>query len=238
MKIIVNQPWGLGDVVFCQTLAQKIAEGREIIWPVMSHFVEGLNRAYPRITFVDMKSAGIDFDRRDQYEILHPSFGLCTVLPFRWAVENMKLPYKDCMKSKYLMYGMDFEIWRGDARWKRDMSHEGLLYDDRTIIAFASNGGGNYTFSNDIFGSECKMKVPIPECGVKMEVLPHSSLFDWASIIQDAAAIHTVSTSIIYLLEMLDLRAPEVHLYNRPIKGQGFDNIDYLLKRHKYVFHE
>lgn len=92
-----------------------------------------------------------------------------------------------------------------------------------------------------------KIKLPKFENEIKLESIylqrarqeKHiCSLFDWATVIQKAAAIHTVNTSIIYLLEMLELEAPEVHLYQRTIKGQTFDNIKYILKRHKYVFHE
>jgi len=234
MTIIPNQFFGIGDVIFCQTLVRTIADGRPIIWPVLPHFVEGLNRAYPDIKFVDYRRMQIDFERKDQYEFEHPEIGRCTVLPLRWADYIMKVPYNDCMKAKYMLYGMDFEIWRDCAMWVR--------YDDKEQELMKQTGSiyhETHDFVNTTFGSDCKMNIQIPRFSVPvyLEVKAGFSLFDWAAIVQKSREIHTVNTSIIYLLEMTDLRAPEIHLYQRGIAGQTFDNIKYILKRHKYIFH-
>jgi len=236
MTIIPNQFFGLGDIIFTQTLVRRIADGRPIIWPVLPHFVEGLNRAYPDITFVDWQSMRIEYGRTDQFAFEHEELGDCTVLPLRWADTILKVPYNDCMKAKYLLYGMDFDDWRVDAKWLRDGLKELTLFK-----SFILHSGVEYDLINCFFGSETnKLSVDMQmSCQtISMATLSGYSLFDWQHVIQHAAAIHTVNTSIIYLLEMLELKAPEIHLYQRPIKGQTFDNIRYLLKRHKYVFHE
>lgn len=229
MTIIPNQYFGHGDIHFCITLVNRIADGRKIVWPCLPHFVDGLNRAFPHITFVDWRTMQIDFERRDQYEFEHPTLGRCTVLPIRWTTENMRVPYNDCMRSKYEYWGINYEDWRDDAMWVRDKK-EAYLYgmtEDGYLI-------------NKTFGSDCKLTVKIPELsgpGAIMSVKKGYSLFDWAAVIENAKEIHTVNSSIIYLLELLDLKAPEIHLYQRSIPGQTFDNIKYLLKRHKYIFH-
>jgi hypothetical protein len=232
MIILPNQFFGIGDVIFTQTLVRRIAashgEGTKIVWGVLNHFVDGLNRAYPDITFVDYRKIPIDYERRDDYYINLPEYGECRVLPIRWACENLKLPYDECMSAKYQMYGMDYQDWRQDAIWKQDI--------DRCVFNTVHE---KYTLVNRTFGSDGKMQVNIPkqENEIELTNLAGFSLFDWANIIKDANDIHTVNTSIIYLLELLDLRAKEVHLYQRPIKGQTFENIRYLLKRNKYIFH-
>ena len=235
MTIIPLQSWGIGDIIFTQTLVHRIADGRPIVWPVLQHFVEGLNRAYPHITFVDQQTFQIDYDRKDQYEFEHPKLGRCTVLPLRWSDVILKVPYNDCMRAKYDLYGMDFEDWREHAKWLRDGLKELELNKMQHLQKEQP-----YTFVNGIFGSECRLTVKIPEnegAQVFMTVKPGYSLFDWQTLIQNSSCIHTVNTSIIYLLEMLDLKAPEIHLYQRSIPGQTFDNISYLLKKHRYVFH-
>lgn len=236
MVVVPNQPFGIGDVIFCQTLVRRIANGNKIVWAVLPQFVEGLNRAYPDIEFIDSTTAGFDYERKDQFTAIHPYYGEYTQLPLRWADQILKVPYNDCMKAKYQLYGMDFEDWRECAMWERHYGSENLLYDEMTLHVLAS-GGGPYSFGNNLFGSDCNLSVKIPKCDVNLEVSPMKSLFDWASIIQDASEIHTVNTSIIYLLEMLELRAKEVHLYQRSVNGQTFETIDYILKRHKYIFH-
>lgn len=152
------------------------------------------------------------------------------------------MPYKDCMKSKYGMFEQDWHRWREGAMWIRDEYREKelqyrILKDEDYVF-----NGKPYCLVNQKFGTNSQLhKSILPETGLpvfNMAALSGYSLFDWAKLIENASEIHAVSTSIIYLLEMLDLKAPEVHLYNRTIKGQGFDNIDYLLTKHKYIFHE
>lgn len=235
MTIIPNQFFGLGDIIFTQQLAKVIADGRTILWPVFPQFVEGLNRAYPDVKFIDWKQLPIDYNRTGQYETDLAGIGPCTILPFRFACDMLQLPYDECMRAKYKLYGLDFEIWRDGADWRRDSMHEAHLYTQLAPIDDSS-----YVLVNDTFGSDCKLSIIMPfvkKEEIFMEVLPTYSLFDWGGIIEEATAIHTVNTSIIYLLEMLELKAPEVHLYQRSIPGQSFSNIDYILKRHKYVFH-
>lgn len=234
--IIPNQFFGIGDIIFTQTLVHRIAQSHgadtRIIWPCMPQFLDGLTRAYPRVTFVDYRKFQIDYDRKDDYYFEHPVHGRCRVLPLRWADAILKWDYNRCMSAKYALYGMDFDMWREEAVWVRDETWEGLLYKQ------AMDGKERqYTFGNGMFGSDNKLTVPIPLCDVSMGIISRYSLFDWAAIIENATEIHTVNTSIIYILECLDIKAPEVHLYQRSIKGQTFDNIKYLLKRHKYIFH-
>lgn len=230
MVIVPNQYFGIGDVIFCQTLVRRVADGRQIVWPVMGHFVEGLNRAYPDILFIDYKTAGFDHELKTQFEGTHHKFGKYTQLPLRWADSILKVHYDDCMKAKYRLYGMDYNEWRYCSMWNRDKLAEWEL-------ATSVKVSGLYTFGNSTFGSDCRHNVVIPDCDVYLSVKEGFSLFDWAGVICNATSIHTVNTSIIYLLEMLDLKAKEVHLYQRSVKGQTFDNIKYILKQHKYIFH-
>ena len=237
MTIMPLQFFGLGDVIFCQTLVNTIANSygsdTRIVWGVWDNFLDQLNRAYPNIEFVPYKSLGIDFNRKDDYEFMHAKYGRCRVLPLRWADGILNVHYNSCMRAKYDLYGLDFETWRDNAMWQRNEWKE---------IGFHASKvpKGDYALVNLTFGSDAKgmIKIPHPKIStIVMDIVKGYSLFDWSMIIENATEIHTVNTSIIYLLEMLDLRAKEVHLYQRTVAGQTFDNIRYVLKRHKYVFH-
>ena len=59
------------------------------------------------------------------------------------------------------------------------------------------------------------------------------SLYDWAMVIEGAKEIHTVSTSILYILELLKVK-PVVNLYKRFPDEKDHRNYDYLLKNNKY----
>src|ERR1051326_174204 len=111
------QSFGLGDVIFCQTIVNKwISEGDSIVWGVFPQFIDQLNRAYPHIAFVDWQTLPIDYERKDE----HDSNGY-RVVPLRWADTILKVPYTECMKAKYMLFDMDWRIWQDHAMWQRDL---------------------------------------------------------------------------------------------------------------------
>src|SRR6187399_1198202 len=142
------------------------------------------------------------------------------------------MPYATCMRAKYDLYGLDYKTWRDEAMWRTTTEKRSGLFQRK-----AGGFGGVYSFGNTVFGSECKLRVQIPECDVNMSVVEGYSLFDWATIIQKATEIHTVNTSILFLIDMLELKASEVHVYQRG-NGQGTDGVSYLFTKHKYVYHD
>ena len=107
MIIAPQQFFGLGDVIFCISIARKwIAEGHDVVWGVAPQFVDGLSYAYPDIKFVNFKELPIDYTKRKEHNCVVDDTAY-RVVPLRWSVEHCNVPYKDCMKSKYMMFKMD-----------------------------------------------------------------------------------------------------------------------------------
>ena len=230
MRVVPIQYFGLGDVIFEQTAVRRIAGEDKIIWPVESQYIEGLSRAYPDIIFLDKDFMTIDYNRKDDYII-----GGIRVIPFRWADQILGLPYTECMSSKYTLVGQDWKTWKEKAMWARYTARENSLYEYLGL-----HGVQEYTLINRFWGSNSQFCAAIPpQQGfvVEMGSIRGYSLFDWQKVIQNATHIHTASTSILYILEMLELKAKEVHLYSRKPIEPHFDNVSYLFERHKYVLH-
>lgn len=229
MNVVVNQFAGLGDVVFSMTLVKRIANGNPIIWPVLKQFVEGLTRAYPDVKFVDFTKFPINYESKEHYVTNVPNYGECTILPIRWADAILKVPYTDCMKSKYMSYGMEWKEWKEQAMWTRSPVHEQALFEDLKLPE-------SYNLINRFFRSDMSGCAKIDVHGMEMCNIAPYSLFDWVGVMERATEIHTVSTSIIYMLEMLDLKCP-IHLYPRKPDEVDFRNVDYILQRHNYIKH-
>jgi len=229
MIIAPLQAFGKGDIIFCQTLAadwQK--EGDSVVWGVQPEWVEGLSRAYPTIKFVDYHTLPIDYNNQRE----HDSHGY-RVIPLRWSVEITGVSYDRCMASKYMMFNQHYMRWREAAMWQRTDEREKALFDKLGL-----NIGENYILVNETFQSDLNgRKVIMPSTKarvVKMRAIEGFSLFDWALVIERAAEVHTVSTSLFYILEMLDLKQP-IHLYPRP-NDPRFDHIKYLFTK-PYILH-
>jgi hypothetical protein len=69
-----------------------------------------------------------------------------------------------------------------------------------------------------------------------MITIPGFSLFDWYLVIEKATEIHTVGTSINYIIELLEIESKNVFLYKRLPDENHFQNYDYILKRHSYIY--
>jgi hypothetical protein len=204
--------------------------GHEVVWGVAPQFLEGLQRAYPNITFVDWKTLPIDYNRQDEHDC-----GIYRVIPLRWNVEILGVPYKSCMETKYTLFGEDWRRWREHAMWQRDPHKESEL-----LNLLGIRPGDKYNLISDTFGSEMKLKVPVTihndYRNVHLTYIEGFSLFDWAPVFEYATTIHVVSSSNIYIMEMLDLQAEEIKLYlRRPIES-NHDNYNYILEKHQYIF--
>lgn len=229
MKIIINQFRGLGDILFTIPIARHyISHGFEVTYPV-DPIYEDISKHFPDINFVNMNSLSIDYNRRDFYY-----YKDALVIPMRFSDSLMKVPYNLCMASKYMLVNLDMNKWR-TLYWKRDVEAEERL---STILNIKS--GERYNLVNCNFLTTFAGQVKInPDNGLRnifMKHIPGYTMLDWGSVIQNAEYIYTVGTSINYMLEVIDLKAKEIHLYPRMPVETDFRNYNYLLNK-SYIFH-
>lgn len=240
-KALISQPFGLGDVIFSMAIANHfIKNGYEVIWPVLKHFYDGLTRAYPKIHFKpfefgdanspyhniisNVKTKHVFFDIESDWE----------VVPIRWSDSYMKLPYKDVMKAKYLMYDLDWKIWKKHARWARHYRKEKELMEFLGI-----QPGEQYNLINKRFGNGREVPITVDN-GLKniyMTDVISFSLFDWAGTIENATNLHMVSTATLYMVEVLNLQCKENHLYKRHPIERDLSYVTPLLSK-EYILHE
>jgi hypothetical protein len=225
------QAFGLGDILFCQHIARQwLKTGAKIIWGVDSYYVN-IGKHFPDIIFIDKKHLAID------YNIKHiASVGNIQIIPLRWANEILELPYKDCMKAKYMLMGLDWQDWNKFS-WLPDKEAESKLYYE--VLQLKENE--QYNFISHLFrGDQSGMSAISVDNGLRNVYLTPMSeftLIDWSMVIMRATNIHAVGSAINYLMEMLPLNAKEVHLYPRKPEEKDFRNYDYILRQHKYIFH-
>lgn len=230
---IPQQFFGAGDAIFIQSLLKQL--GGKVLYPILPQFVDGFNRAYPDVTFIDYRLVNVNYESK--VEVQGDGY---RVLPIRYADQILKQPYWTCMKSKYQLYGLDFNMWR-DVKPQRYLDKE---YELANKLGIAFDGYGNpnkYNLISPYYGSNSQFKAPIEVNNglpnIYMNSIEGYSIFDWQVIIENAFTIHAVSSSIVYLLELLELRATEVHLYPRHMeKDTWWKNIEYLTTK-KYEIH-
>lgn len=226
--IIINAFHGLGDIIFEIPLHRElIRRGHSVIHPYLDCYGP-IWKHWPEIFWIPKKLLAINYD--DKRFIERPDY---KILPLRWSSPaNYKV-----MKAKYDMIDMDFMEWQ-KVTWLRDGDAEDKVMD---ILGIAP--GDKYIFINEMFQhndqGRMRIKVDVPQ-GMRVVHLKKISgftLMDWGKVLENASEIHTVGTSINYIIDppFLNINCP-VHLYIRRPNETNFDSYNYLLKK-EYIWH-
>lgn len=224
----ILQYFGIGDIIFTAHIATELQKkGYNVLFPVLPEFVQSCQLAYPQFTFLDVNHfQKPPFEIKDDRTVNGTRY-----IPLRWTYEIMKVPYKLCMRSKYDYMGMKWTDWT-KTPFKRNEGRESALFEKLGL-----NDGQPYCLVNRNFKSlmHRRANFAIPQ-GIKiveMGKVGDFTLFDWCKVIENATEIHTVSTSIIYLFEQLNLNC-KPYIYIRKPEEQNHDNYSYILRNHQY----
>lgn len=228
--LIVNQFRGLGDLMFCVPLLRTyIDKGYKVVQPVAPEYVD-CAKHFPEFTWLHKDLIKINYDSKEFVKTDHYE-----VLPLRFSDSIARKPYSEVMRAKYDMLGMDFKMWR-ELTWVRDIEAEQRLFDSFNIAE-------PYIVVNDTFRTDKTGSVSIKPVTdkriIRMSAMPGYTLLDWLLILQRADEIHTVGTSINFIIDIpfAGIECP-VHLYVRRPDESGFLYYDYLLQRGNYIWHK
>lgn len=210
---IINQPAGVGDIFFCQKIAAKLRDaGYNIIWPVIPEFVwvkDYIDHAEFVSTHDDFKYKNL-YNRTDHsVTYFTPDESLDTTVvnlcsaDRRYASLNMSV-----MHAKYQAVNLTYSNWADFFNFKRNkQKEEQLFYDilglkDNSIFAFK-----NANFASPPHMQTCSavIEAKIPDMQtVMMSTIEGFTLIDWCMVLEKASAIHTVETSLNYIIEKLN----------------------------------
>jgi len=229
--IIINQPFGMGDIVFIQSIANDfVDEGYKLIMPVEDIYAS-LNKHFPNVTIVDRNFIAIDYNNRNDYVL-----NGVRVIPMRFSDSICGVPYTACMKSKYFLLQKDWTKWKDNCKIVRDTNAENKLFYDVLKL----NDGEPYNLISQQFTTGGARTLPITVNNglrnVELSFVNGFTHIDWLKVYQNATNIHAVSSSNIYLFELFDLSAKEVHLYIRRPHEKNHDNYKYILTKN-YILH-
>lgn len=224
-KILINQFRGLGDILFCEPIARLFKEqGKTIIWPVVDEYI-WLAEYIPYINFVRKSEFAFN------YEALTFEDPDTEYLPLRFANPIFRglhpHDYSDqyhCMLDKYRMLKLDENLWR-TLKWNRNEQKEKELFDkvvgDRKEYTLINKTWGGHITNNDIQDDLN---------AVYCNYVDGYSMLDWAMIYENAATIKTVSTSNLYMIEALNVKA-DVFIYPRKPQENNLEGISEFVNK-------
>ena len=222
MKVIINQPFGVGDILFISPLVKSL-DVEHATWPVVDHYhwiKEYLT--LPNVHFIK-ESEYTPADYVDYIEV-----------PFRHA-DHIVTDSMDCMSAKYQLLGADLELWRTltfDRNKQKEQELAKLLNIEPEVeYVFVNNNFASpeYNYAANISISS-NMRV------VEQQYIEGFTLLDWCGVLEKAAEVHTVSTSLFFVIEALQLAVP-LHLYPRKPLDKDLSPIKTLISN-KWICHE
>lgn len=236
-KILILQPGGLGDIIFVMAIAQQyVKDGYVVDFPLYNTHLENpsLQKYFPEVNLISMDNFTLTkFEHYNQkkYALAIDLYEDDTYLTI--PVGGSPLRSKQAtqhMKNKYDFLNLKLDLWR-DIKIKRDFSSEKKLMKKLGI-----ESGSEYNLINENHHHRFnKINIPVNpnENNIYMSKMDGFSLFDWIGVMVNAKSIHTVGSSIVFLLELYDM-SNDIHIYRRADKPHS--TYDYLLKK-PYNYH-
>jgi hypothetical protein len=226
-NIVINQFMGLGDILFIIPICDYYYNlGHNIIFPINEEFLN-IQKNFKHIQFVNKNNYHIDYESNEIIE--NEEY---TILPIRFSNNILNNgDSKTCMSDKYKFLNLPLNIWK-TLKWERDLQKEDELYYNILKI----KDGEKYNLINTSFSMNKSIKLDLNNGlrNINMTIIKDFNLLDWYKVITNASSIHTVGTSINYMIEVINT-TNDLHLYRR--EGEkDFSFYLYLFEK-KYNLH-
>ena len=205
---LINQPAGLGDIIFCQKIAKllKTKYNHTVIWPVVKD--------------LEYVKDYLDFDG---FTINNPL----------WPTNRINLAIADrifggsVLKAKYELVRLDWRDWKDYVGLKRNHEKEQSLYNK------LNPNNEEYIIVSKLIGTppgqrEIPMKINSNKKIIEVSLIEGYNPFDWCLLLENASEIHMVDTSFNYIMELINVKTKNLHLYSRFYPNTDFSHIEGL----------
>jgi hypothetical protein len=223
MKVIINQPFGVGDILFLSPLVANL-DIEHAVWPVVDHY-------YWIKDYISMDN--LTFVKESEFNSLN--YKDYVEVPLQHA-HSLVPQAEDCMQAKYMLLHADPELWR-TITFNRNPEKENQLKqylnispNDKFIFVNNNFAGPEYNYKVDI-KLDTDLKI------IYQEYIEGFTLLDWCGVLEQSIEIHTVSTSLFFVIEALNLENTSLHLYPRKPLDKDLSPIKTLISN-KWICYE
>jgi hypothetical protein len=213
-RCIIQQPAGLGDIIFCQKIATEyVNHGYDVVWPVI-----------PQYEWVGnyIKTPGVSFCK-----LTDTWYGSCETLD----LESAGHFYHgiSCMDAKYKMAGnLDYSDWSKYFNFRRNIQKEEQLKIQPMEYNLICK---KFASPPDVRDIDIPIMNDLPT--IEIEFISGFTPFDWCNIIEHATNLYFVDTCFTLIIEKLDVKAKEMILFSRNF-GKENEVPTYIATRHLF----
>ena len=208
-----------------------MAMGYHVVWPLKDEIL-WIKDYIPDIEFCSRQD---EFPGKQHYGqdfvILSPQFIYLGLMNTHFWQNDYGVEDQDTcmvMHSKYLMMQLDWTNWSEGFQFDRKIDKENDLYYN--VLGLKDDS--EYIFVNRYANTENRRndQLTFPEFDlpvIDLQILKGFSLFDWCKVIENAQEIHTVHTSMPYLIDRLNIKAEKYYMY-QGIHQPNVEHIPFL----------
>ena len=242
--VLIKQPAGIGDILFCQKIAKVIQENTEyksVVWPVAP--VYSYLEEYMGDDDLHFPVNTDDFPFKEVYE--SGSMQMLKSDDFLYIPlesSNFVSPPCTCHNNprayghiKYNFCNIDYLDWKDYLAYRRFEEREAALIEHLGLnILEPYNLVNNRCGTSPNFRYRHDLKPENDYKNISMDFVEGFTLFDWCKIFEHAQEIHTMETGIWYILDNLDIKQVYIYSkcttswYNDPWYDKSYDDFSYM----------
>jgi len=227
--VIIFQPGMAGDLMFIQKIVKTYAaDGRRVIMPILQQHA-WMSDALVMPDNVETPRLEGDFDFKDEALFLGDKIAQSPIdgpnYTFLSLFFSWRYAPEQTMDLKYQVTGVEMNDWADYVQLRRDRDKEEALFR-----LLGLDDGAPYALINETCS---KRTIPFPhkapEKEVRLRFVEGYSLIDWSTVIERAARIASVDTSLVLLVEVLKITGVPLHVVSR-YEPPSFRELQNVLK--------
>lgn len=219
-KIGIIQPGRLGDIITLLPAMHNLHwNGNHVIWPIFEEYIWMFTEVVDYVTFVPIKN-NVQTAVMDSYNLLRNVYKVDVIDDIAATFPDSKATeayvrcgdgWKETFDAfKYRTLGLDIDTkWNLEKCIKRNIEKEEKLYYD--LVKSSTYAVAHLTSSK----GKLDIKFDIP-FGQLIDVTPDHNIFHWIKILKDAHTIICVNSSILNLVEGLNIDGRRKILFKVP----------------------
>lgn len=205
----------LGDLLFIEPIIRMYSKEQEVIWPIKDQYY-WLKDYIPYVNIVKESEYGLDHEYCGFKDIDQDEY-----IPLRFATALIRdtdphdgVNHQHFMLDKYRLLGLPLDMWR-TLTWERNIVKEDKLYTELGLQEDSTYILVNY-YMKDVYERQEEMvNTDYGTNVIYMKPTDGYTLLDWTKVIINASKIYTVETALLYMVEVLPIKATEIHMFSR-----------------------
>lgn len=234
---LIYQPLGLGDIIWILPIVDKIIEsGYTVYYPVGDVYYDIISSYIEKENLVWVKESD-NFPLKKYYgklNVIETDDEL--YVPLRYADRY----FLNCstMIAKYYLLSIPIGDWRKSFDLKRNYERENKLIETYKLE-------GEYILVNKSFGTEYQNRElniisdkKIHYMNIEDDKNNGFHLFDWILALQKSSEVHTVETSLCFLIDKYCLNS-EIYMYEKRKENEEntfYRNINLLFRNSNWIY--